>query len=451
MSSKAPPPLACVILAAGKGTRMKSDKPKVMHEIAGLPMIKWLISTVETLEPEKIIIVTSDEMQEVKQAARLHEISIQYEADGTGGAVKAALPHLKDFNGNVLILMGDAPLISVETLEDLISVKEFDTKSALSVLGIEMENPSGYGRLIADDDGNLDRIVEHKDANEEELECNICNTGAFCVDGSKLEKWLEKLEKNNAQGEYYLTDIVKIAKEDGYYTQICIIDDETEVMGVNNKADLARLEYYVQTLLRESAMVAGVRMIDPETVYFSYDTMLGQDVTVEPNVFFGEGVTIADNVTIKAFSHLEGVNINTGAVIGPFARLRPETEIGEGAKIGNFVEVKNAKIGDGAKTSHLSYIGDASIGDNSNIGAGTITCNYNGFEKSKTIIGKNVFVGSNSTLIAPITVENESYIAAGSVINKNVPDNSLAIARCKQIIHSEWAKKFRNKKISELK
>ena len=438
-------PLAVVILAAGKGTRMKSDKPKVMHELAGLPMINWLISSVETLNPEKIVVVTAEGMDDVRQAVQPHTITIQEKQNGTGDAVKSALPALEGFNGEVLILLGDAPLITPETIEDLVETLRFDPASGLAVLGVELEDPTGYGRLIADDDGQLVGIVEHKDCTEEQLECNVVNTGAFCVKGEKLASWLDKLSTNNAQGEFYFTDIPAIALDDGYKTEVCITQDGMEVQGVNTRTQLAELEGELQERLRELAMDSGVTMLNPESVYLSYDVEFGQDVVLEPNVFIGKNVKIGNNVRIKAFSHLEGCEVVGGSDIGPFARLRPGAYISEKARIGNFVEVKNAHIGKGSKANHLAYIGDAEIGEGSNIGAGTITCNYDGFKKHKTSIGNNVFVGSNSTLVAPVSLEDGVFVAAGSTIAENIPNDALAVARNRPIIRDGWASEFREK------
>lgn len=438
-------PLAVVILAAGKGSRMKSNKPKVMHELAGLPMINWLISSVETLEPEKIIVVTAEGMDDVVDAVKPHQIAIQKNQSGTGDAVKSALPYLKGFKGDVLVLLGDAPLISPETMEDLIETKNFEAISGLSVLGIELEDPTGYGRLIADDDGQLVGIVEHKDCTEEQLACNVINTGAFCVSGEKLPAWLEKLSSDNAQGEYYFTDIPAIALEDGYKTEVCITEDGMEVQGVNTRIQLAELEAELQDRLKEMVMEGGVTLLSPDTVYLSCDLEIGQDVIIEPNVYIGKGVKIGNNVRIKAFSHLEDCVIEGESDIGPYARLRPGAHISKKARIGNFVEVKNSYIGEGSKANHLAYIGDAQIGSGSNIGAGTITCNYDGFKKHKTQIGDNVFVGSNSTLVAPVNLKDGSFVAAGSTIAEDVPEDTLAVARNRPIMRDGWAKDFRNK------
>jgi bifunctional UDP-N-acetylglucosamine pyrophosphorylase/glucosamine-1-phosphate N-acetyltransferase len=431
--------LAIVILAAGKGTRMKSQKSKVMHEIAGRPMIGWLVELAESLLPEKIIVVTAEGMDDVASAVAPHQVAIQKEQRGTGDAVKPALPFLKDFNGKVLILLGDEPFLDRKVLEDMIAW------NGLSVMAVRPLSPKGLGRLIVHEDGTLDTIVEEKDATEEQKEIRLCNAGNFCIPSTHLAKWLGQLKSNNKQNEFYLTDIPKIAESDGFLTYVV----ETEVQwvwGVNTRMELAEHERMAQTMLREKAMTNGATFIDPNTVYLSFDTELGKDVVIEPNVFFGPKVKVADNVVIHAFSHLEGVTVESGASIGPFARIRPESHIGANATVGNFVEVNRSKIGAGAKSKHVSYLGDATIAAKANIGAGTVIANYDGFNKQETIIGEGVFVGSNSTLVAPVKLEDGSYVAAGSVVTHNVPKDSLVIARARSILKEGWAALYRNRK-----
>ena len=432
-------PLAIVILAAGKGTRMKSVLPKVMHQIAGRPMIGWLIEVAESLNPEKIIVVTAPGMDDVKAAVAPHQIAIQTEQRGTGDAVKPALPFLKDFQGKVLILLGDEPFLDRDVLEEMIGW------NGLSVMAVRPLSPKGLGRMIANEDGTLDRIVEEKDATEDQKEIRLCNAGNFCVPSSHLGKWLDQLGNDNAQGEYYLTDIPRIAEKDGYLTYV-VETDVQWVWGINTRSELAEHERMAQVKLRDRAMMNGATLIDPNTVTFGYDTVLGKDVVVEPNVVFGPGVVAGDNVTIHAFSHLTDVKIESGTQVGPFARIRGGTTLGENTKIGNFVEVKKSIIGAGAKANHLSYIGDASVGAKSNIGAGTITCNYDGFDKHKTDIGAGVFVGSNSTLVAPVKLEDGSFVAAGSVVTQTVPKDALLIARATSIIKNGWAAIYRDRK-----
>lgn len=432
-------PLAIVILAAGKGTRMKSDKPKVMHKIAGRPMIGWLIEVAESLSPEKIVVVTAPGMDDVAAAVAPHPVAIQKEQKGTGDAVKPALPLLKGFEGKILILLGDEPFLDKNVLEEMIGW------NGLSVMAVRPLSPKGLGRMIANEDGTLDRIVEEKDASEEQKEIRLCNAGNFCVPSTHLGKWLDQLQSNNAQNEFYLTDIPKIAEKDGYLTYV-VESDVQWVWGINTRAELAEHERMAQVMLREKAMADGATLIDPNTVYLSFDTTFGRDVVVEPDVFCGPGVRIGDNVTIHGFTHLEDVIIAQGASIGPFARIRGGAHLKENVKVGNFVEIKKSVIESGAKMNHLAYIGDSSIGAKSNIGAGTITCNYDGFNKHKTTIGAGVFVGSNSTLVAPVTLEDGAFVAAGSVVTHDVPKDSLVLARAKSVIKEGWATLYRNRK-----
>lgn len=432
-------PLAIVILAAGKGTRMKSRLPKVMHRIAGRPMIGWLIEVAESLNPEKIVVVTAPGMDDVAAAVAPHSVALQKEQRGTGDAVKPALEHLKGFTGKVLILLGDEPFLDKAVLEEMIGW------DGLSVMAVRPLSPKGLGRMIANEDGTLDRIVEEKDATEEQKEIRLCNAGNFCVPASHLGKWLDQLQPNNAQNEFYLTDIPRIAEKDGYLTYV-VETDVQWVWGINTRAELAEHERMAQVMLREKAMEEGVTFIDPNTAYLGHDTTFGRDIVVEPNVWFGAGVSIADNVVIHAFSHLENVKIERGAQIGPFARLRGGAHLKENVKIGNFVEVKNSVMEQGAKASHLSYLGDATVGPKSNIGAGTITCNYDGFDKHKTRIGAGVFVGSNATLVAPLSLEDGSFIAAGSVVTEDVPKDALFMARARHLVKEGWALLYRNKK-----
>jgi bifunctional UDP-N-acetylglucosamine pyrophosphorylase/glucosamine-1-phosphate N-acetyltransferase len=437
--------LAVVILAAGKGSRMKSDKPKVLHELAGRPLISWLLESVELLSPEKIIVVTAPDMDDVRDIIAPHHSVVQKQARGTGDAVKAALPALDGHKGDVLVLLGDTPLLAHDTLQDLIDARHLDN-AGLSVLGVELDDPHGYGRLVPDKKGKLVRIVEQKDCTAEEEKLTVVNTGAFCVAAIKLAPWLEQLSDENSQNEYYFTDLPAIARAEGYKTEICISYDEDEVAGINSRAQLAAMEAIVQNALRHKAMDNGATLLDPESVYFSWDSEIGRDVVIEPHVYFGPKVRIADNVRIKAFSHLEDCTVQSGADIGPFARLRPGADIGEKAKIGNFVEVKNTKLGAGSKVSHLSYVGDGDIGTGVNIGAGTIFCNYDGFDKHKTTIGDGAFIGSNSTLIAPVKIGENALVAGGSIVVKPVPSDALYMTRPEAVIKDGWAMRFKNMK-----
>lgn len=440
--------LGCIILAAGKGNRMKSTLPKPLHKVAGRAMVEHVIAAAQALNPDKIVVVIGRDMEQMRNAVKPYPTAIQQVANGTGGAPLAAAEHFKGFDGDVLILFGDSPLITSATLQRMVDIRRQFPAIGLTFSGMRVTTPNTYGRMVMDEDGTLKKIVECKDASDEEKKITLCNGGIVCADGTQLFKWLGALGNDNAQGEYYLTDLPAIARKDNRLTHVVEVSP-TEMEGANTRVDLAKLELLAQRQLREKHMLNGATLIDPDTVFFSYDTVIGQDTVIEPNVFFGPGVTIGNNVLIKAFSHLEGAEIADSAEIGPFARLRPGTKIGTQAKIGNFVETKNTQIGAGAKASHLSYLGDAEVGEKANIGAGTITCNYDGFLKYKTKIGKEAFIGSNSALIAPVTIGNGAYVGAGSAISQDVPDNALGITRAPQINKEGWAPEFRQKKIKE--
>lgn len=442
--------LSIVILAAGQGTRMKSTKPKVMHELAGLPMIKWLIGTAEKLSPQKIIVVAGPNMPELQQAAKPHASVIQQTRDGTAGALRMALPELKNFKGDVLVLVGDAPLMSRETLENLVALRR-SKKAGMTVLGAEVCCADGLGRIVADKSGTLKKIIEHKDASETEREIKLINTGAFCIDGARLEKWLGKVKNNNAAKEYYITDLPAIAAKDKVVTKVYVTKNTDEVRGCNSRSDLAALEKTAQERLRNAVMNNGVTMIDPCSVTLHHDTVIGADSVIEPNVFFGPGVQVANGAVIRAFSHIEESKIGAGAIIGPFARLRPGADIGAEARIGNFVEVKKSKIGKGSKINHLAYVGDTDMGADVNFSAGAITVNYDGFDKHKTIIGKGAMVGSNVNLVAPVTVGEGAFIAAGSTITDDVASDALAIERGNVEIREGWASENRAKKSGKKK
>ncbi len=436
-------PIAVVILAAGKGTRMKSDLPKVMHSIAGRPMINWIVETAEKLNPEKIIVVTAPGMDSVAEAVKPHIIVHQMQQLGTGDAVASVKKSLENFPGKVLVLYGDGPLYTDRTLRHF--VRNVDhSGAAMGFLGMEPEDATGYGRLIMKD-GCVQAIIEEKEASADQKKIKTCNTGIMVADAQKLFEWLAKVDNNNDKGEYYLTKLPEIALADGNQTIVSYAPIE-ETLGANSRAELCVLEEKIQNRLRLAAMDNGATLIDPKTTYFSFDTKLGQDVTVEPNVFFGPGVTVADSVTIHAFSHLEGVTVETGASIGPFARIRPASHIGEKAVVGNFIEVNRSTLKAGAKSKHVSYLGDAVIGEKSNIGAGTVIANYDGFNKQDTQIGKNVFIGSNATLVAPRTVEDGAIIGAGSVVTDNVPKDAIYIERSEAEIYKGAAEEYRAKK-----
>lgn len=431
-TSKSKHDLAVIILAAGRGTRMKSKAPKALHPLAGRPLIGWLLATVQLLKPARVVVVIGPDMDDLRAAVAPVPCVVQAKALGTGDAVKAALPALKGFKGDVLILLGDMPLISRATLKGLIKARHHDRDTGLAVLGAVYDHTPPFGRLVENTDGTLARIVEHKDASSEEKKINLCNTGAFCVAAEHLVKWVAKIGNRNAQKEYYITDLPVIAARAGYKTQIAVTDDPDEVQGVNSRVDLAMLEYVVQAGMRLNALAAGVTMHDPASVYFSYDTEIGKDVVIEPNVFIGPGVVIDNDVTIRSFCHIEGAVIKSGSTIGPFARLRPGAELAEDVHIGNFVEIKNAKLGKGVKAGHLAYIGDATVGAGTNYSCGAITANYDGLNKHQTVIGKNVMVGSNVNLIAPVTIGDGAYLGAGSTITQDVPKDKLGIARARQ-------------------
>jgi len=437
---------AAVILAAGRGTRMKSDLPKVMHKVAGRSMVAHVAAAAKALNPDHVVVVTAESMPEVLTAAQVTAPDavrvIQHEQLGTGDAVKAAKDILDGFAGTTLVLYGDTPLLQPETLQRMLDASK---KHAVVVLGMRPADAGAYGRLVTSSDGSLERIVEFKDANEEERAINLCNSGVMAVGGGKMMELLADVTDDNAQGEYYLTDVVGIANGKGLSCGV-VEADEWELQGVNSRIELSKAEAVFQEKKREAAMVAGVTLIDPETVYFAADTEVGRDVIIHPNVIFGAGVKIADNATILGFSHIEGASIGSGASVGPFARLRPGAKLDEDVKVGNFVEIKNSHLKRGAKAGHLSYLGDSEIGEASNIGAGTITCNYDGYDKYKTTIGAGAFIGSDSTLVAPVSVGDGAFVGAGSCITDDVDADSLALSREPQVQKSGWAREFKRLK-----
>jgi bifunctional UDP-N-acetylglucosamine pyrophosphorylase/glucosamine-1-phosphate N-acetyltransferase len=427
--------LAAIILCAGKGTRMCSDVPKVLHPLAGRPMLSHLLSTLSEIDLNHTTIVIGEDMSAVAEISRPHQTVLQSNQLGTGHAVLAAREKLaeqgNDFPGDILVLFGADPLIEADTIARMIKTREESPKPAIVVLGFEAWDPGKYGRLILANDGTLEAIVEANNATQEQLDITLCNSGIMLIDGAHLWILLERIKAANTEGEHYLTDIVAFARSDGLEVAV-VIGNEEELLGIDDRIDLARAEGHVQNLLRLDAMRSGATLNDPESIYLSYDTKIGRDVNIEPNVVFGPGVTIGDNVDILSFCHIENTTIADGARIGPFARLRPGAVISTDAHIGNFVEIKEASIGKGAKVNHLSYVGDAHIGAKANVGAGTITCNYDGLDKHKTDIGKNAFIGSNVSLVAPISIGDGAVIGAGSVITKDVSAESLALTRSQQ-------------------
>ncbi|MBT4463343.1 MAG: bifunctional UDP-N-acetylglucosamine diphosphorylase/glucosamine-1-phosphate N-acetyltransferase GlmU, partial [Rhodospirillaceae bacterium] len=384
---------AVIVLAAGLGTRMKSDIVKVMHPLAGRPMVAHLMDTVGGIEPDDVAVVVGDVVGDVSEAVVPYPVVQQKERLGTAHAVLQARDTIGDFSGDVLVLYGDTPLVTLDTLDAMLDARASDIDPAVVVLGFTPADAGDYGRLILAEDGSLESIVEAKEATPEQLGVDLCNSGVMAIDGKVLWDLLDRVGNDNAKNEYYLTDIIALARGDGR-TCVVVEADEDELIGSNSRVDLAEAEAILQDRLRLDAMNNGVTMTDPTTVFLSHDTKLGQDVSIGPNVFFGPVVDVADGATINAFCHLEGASIGAGATVGPFARLRPGAKVGETARVGNFVEIKNSVLDTGAKVNHLTYIGDAEIGAGANIGAGTITCNYDGFFKSKTIIGKGAFIGS---------------------------------------------------------
>ncbi len=434
--------LAVVVLAAGMGTRMKSGLPKVLHKIAGRTMLSHVLHAAKELGAAQAVVVHGPDMlsaQKEGSAVMPCVFTEQRERLGTGHAVSMAREALASFKGTALVLYGDVPLIKPATLRGLLA--KLDAKHKMAVLGFEADNPQGYGRLILKGKDIAD-IREQLDASPRERKIKLCNSGIIAIDNDLLWKLVPKLTNKNAKSEYYLTDLVKLATKAKTSVALSVCS-EPEVAGVNDRNQLSVLERQFQHEARRAAMEGGATLIDPDTVYFSADTKLGRDVVIEPNVFFGPKVVVGDEVEILANSHIEGAVIAKGARIGPFARLRPGAEIGENAHVGNFVEIKKAVIGKGAKANHLTYIGDAIVGAGSNIGAGTITCNYDGYDKHLTDIGENVFVGSNTSLVAPVKIGNGVNIAAGSVVTKDVPSDALAISRPELQIKEGWAARYR--------
>ncbi len=420
---------AAVILAAGLGTRMRSKLPKALHPIAGRPMLRHLLAAVGEVF-DRVVVVVGPDMPALEQAAKPHPIVVQHDRLGTGHAALQAAPVLEGFTGDVAVLYADNPLVTPDTLRRLRAAR---AQAGLALLAMRPTDPGRYGRVVTDSAGFVQRIVEWADASEAERAIGLCNAGVICAPGPSLFRWLRAIRNENAKGEYYLTDAIALAASEGARVQ-AVEAPEAELRGINSRLELADAEAELQRRLRRAAMEGGATLIQPESVVFSHDTRLGQDVVIGPNVVFGPGVEIADGVEIRAFSHLEGCLVRSGAIIGPFARLRPGTVIETGAHVGNFVELKAAVLGMGAKANHLSYLGDATIGAGANIGAGTITCNYDGVNKHRTEIGEGAFIGSDTALVAPVTVGARALVAAGSVITEDVPADAMAIARGRQAV-----------------
>lgn len=436
---------ALIVLAAGQGSRMVSDLPKVLHQVGGYPLLGHVLRSGAALGPERVVVVTGHGAAAVTSAlSGLAPQSVTAQQDqqlGTAHAVAQARPALDGFSGDAVVLYGDTPFIAPQTLARMAEAR---AKGAdVVVLGFDAAQPGRYGRLIVEG-ARLIRIVEFKDATEAERAVTLCNSGVVMAQADTLFDLIGAVGNDNAAGEYYLTDIVELANGRGLSCAV-VTCDEAETMGINTRAELAAAEAVFQTRRRAEVMAAGATLVAPDTVFFAADTEIGRDTVIEPHVVFGPGVRIAAGVTIRAFSHIEGAQVASGAVIGPYARLRPGTDLGEAARIGNFVEIKNARLSGGVKVNHLSYVGDAEIGAGTNVGAGTVTCNYDGVLKHRTVIGAGAFIGSNTMLVAPVTVGDGAMTASGSVITMNVPDEALAVARARQVNKPGFARRLRDR------
>ena len=428
-------------MAAGMGTRMRSKLPKVMHPVAGRPILAHVLAGLGDLKPKRQIVVIGPDMASVAALAAPAACVTQKERRGTAHAVMMAMSELGKFNGTILVTVGDAPLVRPETYARLVAARA-QAQAGIAVLAFQTADPTGYGRMVRNADGDLLRIVEHAEADAETRALTLCNGGIMAFDGAMLADWLTRIQPNNAKGEFYLTDTVGLAEADRR-RMVIVEAEEEELMGINDRMDLAAAEAVAQGRLRRKAMIGGATLSDPASVFFSWDTTLGQDVKVGPNVVFAPGVTVADGAEIRAFSHLEGCRVGTNAIVGPFARLRAGAVLDDSVHVGNFVEVKNTHLEAGAKANHLTYLGDAHVGAKTNIGAGTITCNYDGFSKFRTEIGAGVFIGSNSALVAPIKIGDGAMVAAGSTLTKDVPADALAFGRARQSERQGVAAAFR--------
>ncbi len=446
--------LAVIVLAAGKGTRMKSARPKVLHAVGGRALIGHIGAELAKLEPAKIVLVIGPGDDAVADAVRVAapgiavETVVQHERLGTGHAALQARAVLGDFKGDILIALGDAPFVSADTFVRLRGELAHAERPAVAVLGVRLADPAAFGRLVCSPDGALSQIVEAKDADAATKQIDFVNTGVMAFAGEGFFDLLMRIKPDNAQKEYYLTDAIALARASDRAAR-ALEGRADEWLAANDRAELATLEAAFQARMRRAAMLAGATLVDPASVWFSYDTKIGADTVVYPSVFFGPGTTIGANVEIKGFCHFEGCEVADGAVVGPFARLRPGAKIGAGAHIGNYVEIKNADVAPGAKINHLSYIGDASVGSGANVGAGTITCNYDGFGKFRTEIGAGAFIGSNSALVAPVKIGAGAMVAAGSVVTQDVSADALVVARGRAETREGWAKAFRERRAAE--
>ncbi|GKY88575.1 bifunctional UDP-N-acetylglucosamine diphosphorylase/glucosamine-1-phosphate N-acetyltransferase GlmU [Sinisalibacter aestuarii] len=445
-------PTSLIVLAAGQGTRMMSDRPKVLHELGGVPLFAHALAAGRALEPEHVVLVAGHGAEAVTKSARALDdeitVVVQEEQLGTAHAVAQARPALDGAAGDAVVLYGDTPFISGETLEAMQAARAGGAD--VVVLGFEAADPGRYGRLVVED-GALIRIVEYKDASAAERAISLCNSGVVAADAALLFDLIDAVGNDNASGEYYLTDIVEVARARGL-SAVVVQCDEAETLGINTRAELAAAEAQFQAAKRTEAMENGATLVAPDTVFFAFDTWIGRDAVIEPHVVFGPGVTVENEARIRAFSHLEGCHVSRDAVIGPFARLRPGAELAEGAKVGNFVEIKNAEIAAGAKVNHLTYIGDAFVGEGANIGAGTITCNYDGVFKHRTHIGAHSFIGSDTMLVAPVRVGDGAMTATGTVVTRDVPDGAMAVGRARmEIKEGYWRRLYEKLKAKKAK
>jgi bifunctional UDP-N-acetylglucosamine pyrophosphorylase/glucosamine-1-phosphate N-acetyltransferase len=435
---------AAIVLAAGLGTRMKSALPKVMHRIAGRPMINHVLATLAEQKISPVVVVIGPEMDSLAKVVAPHAVAVQHDRRGTAHAVQQAQETLKDFEGDIVVVYGDTPFIGGETIARMRAARREGKKPAVVVLGFTPVDPGGYGRLVTSAEG-LERIVEAKDASPAEREIRLCNSGIMLADAKGLWQLLAHVTPNNAKNEFYLTDIVGLARKAGLFCAV-VEGDAEELLGINSRVELAEAEAIFQRRARRTAMENGATLTAPDTVFFSADTQIGKDVEIGPFTVFGPRVTVDDNAVIKGFCHIEGARIAGGAVVGPYARLRPGADIGENAHIGNFVEIKNAKLESGAKVNHLSYVGDARVGAKANVGAGTITANYDGFSKSHTDIGAGASIGSNSVLVAPVKIGDGAMTGAGAVVRKDVPADALAVNSSRQETREGFAASYRRMK-----
>jgi bifunctional UDP-N-acetylglucosamine pyrophosphorylase/glucosamine-1-phosphate N-acetyltransferase len=443
------PGFSVIILAAGEGSRMRSDTHKVLHPIAGHPMLLHLLDSVDALGPERRVVVVGKRREQVEAALehRRVETVVQAEQKGTAHAVQQAETALDGYDGAVLILYGDCPFVESATLAGMLERLASPDEPGIVVLASNQPDPAAYGRVITDGGDRIVKMVEYRDATEAERAVTLCNSGMMAVRAPDLFRWLGEVGNDNAAGEYYLPDVVAVAASEGR-NAVVVVADAYETAGVNSRSELASLESEWQSRRRSAVMAAGATLIDPRSVWFAFDTRVGRDVLIEPHVVFGPGVTISDGAIIRAFCHIEGADVGAAAVVGPFARLRAGTVLGDKSRVGNFVEIKKTSLGAGAKANHLSYLGDSEVGAHANIGAGTITCNYDGFGKYKTQIGAGAFIGSNSALVAPVAIGEGAIVGAGSVVTKDVEADALGVARAEQVVKSGWAKRFRDRMLA---